>query len=104
MDIYREWIDKDTRQTRARVYRNIDPDSIIINGGEILFAHPGAWHGALSANRYHIPVRDGCAYWTTDPVVIKKALEVANGSDHLVGECVADIPKPVLEEAYADEK
>ena len=37
MDVLRTWVDKDSKQERAKLYRNIDPESICIVGHTIYF-------------------------------------------------------------------
>lgn len=86
MDILRTWIDADTKRERARLYRNIDPQSITINNLEVYFAHPGAYTpGGSSAGMYRVPLT-GCPYITTDPEQIKAY--IAEHPDHDGGVCV----------------
>lgn len=71
MDILRSWIDKDTKRERAKIYHNIDPESITIVGLEIFFAHPGAYTpGGNTANMCRIPIQ-GCPYITADKEQIR---------------------------------
>jgi hypothetical protein len=88
MDILRAWIGSDTRE-RAKIYCNIDPESITINNLEICFAHPGAYTpGGSTAGMYRIPIA-GCPYITTDPEQIKSYL--VKHPDAINGECVTTI-------------
>lgn len=71
MDILRAWIDKDTGKERAKIYHNIDPESITIVGLEIYFAHSGLYTpGGSTANMYRIPI-EGSPYITADKEQIK---------------------------------
>ena len=74
MDILRAWVDKETGKERAKIYHNIDPESITIVGLEIFFAHPGTYKpGGSTANMYRIPIK-GCPYITADKEQIKNYL------------------------------
>lgn len=89
MDILRLWIDTDTKRERAKIYHNIDPESITICNLEICFAHPGAYTpGGSTGGMYKIPIA-GCPYITTDPEQIKSYL--AEHPDTINGECVTTI-------------
>lgn len=71
MDILRAWIDEDTGKERAKIYHNIDPESITIVGLEIYFAHPGSYTpGGSAANMCRIPI-EGSPYITADKEQIK---------------------------------
>lgn len=71
MDILRTWIDEDTGKEKAKIYYNIDPESITIVGLEIYFAHPGSYTpGGNTACMYRIPIK-GCPYITSDKEQIK---------------------------------
>lgn len=86
MDLLRSWIDADTKQERAKIYHNIDPESITINNLELFFAHPGAYTpGGSTAGMYRIPIA-GCPYITTDMEQIKAY--VAEHPDTINGSCV----------------
>ena len=89
MDILRSWIDAGTKRECAKIYHNIDPESITINNLELCFAHPGAYTpGGSIAGMYRIPIA-GCPYITTDPEQIKTY--VAEHPDTINGLCVTTI-------------
>ena len=74
MDILKTWFEDG--QERATLYRNIDPESFFISGSEIGFAHIG-WHKKGSAStleHYRISMK-GCAFFITDPVLIKQEMK-----------------------------
>lgn len=90
MDILRTWIDADTKRERAKIYHNIDPNSITIVGLEIYFAHPGAYTpGGSTAGMYRIPV-SGCPYITADAEQIK-AYVTEHPDTINAGVCVSEI-------------
>jgi len=73
MDILYTWIDTGTQKERAKLYRNIDPDSITINTTTLCFAHPGAYTpGGNTAGMYQVPLIKNCAYFTSDPKQIEE--------------------------------
>lgn len=87
-------------QEMARVYRNIDPESILVVGGKIYFAHFGCWYADTFSGRYQLPAAIGPDYITTDPVEIGRIREQLHGSDY--GVCVETLrPDPVPETAPA---
>lgn len=75
MDILRTWIDKNSKQERAKLYRNIDPESIAIVGLTIYFAHEGVHKrgDASTHGHYQIPI-SGCPFFLTDPELIKQEM------------------------------
>lgn len=75
MDILRTWIDSETGKEKAKLYRNIDPESISIIGLTIYFAHEGIHKkgSATTAGHYKVPI--SCApYFITDPEMIKQEM------------------------------
>jgi len=79
MDILRTWIDKDSKRERAKLYRNIDPESITIVGHRIYFAHMGVHEKGdpHTYNHYAIDLVD-CPYFLTDPELIKQEMQRFN--------------------------
>ena len=76
MDILCKTYDADTE--RVRVYHNIDPNSLVICGRCLYFAHPDCWVSDNCANRYRIMI-GGMDYFTTDPAEIERALQLTPG-------------------------
>jgi hypothetical protein len=76
MDVLRTWVDKDSMQERAKLYRNIDPESICIVGHTIYFAHAGCHKKGTTTmiGHYRIELTD-CPFFVTDPEVIKQEME-----------------------------
>ena len=76
MDILRTWIDKDSKQEMAKLYRNIDPESIAIVGLTIYFAHEGVHQqgNPTTTAHYKIELKD-CPYLITDPILIKEEMK-----------------------------
>ena len=74
MNILRTWIDAETKQERAKLYRNIDPKSICIVGHTIYFAHPDTWKPNSTMNKYRIDLVS-CDFLTADPVVIDEEMK-----------------------------
>lgn len=70
MDILITWFDAETKKEKAKIYHNIDKDSIAILGRTLHFAHPGCWQSGFSNNRYCIDLID-IMFMTTDPKEIK---------------------------------
>lgn len=90
MDILTAWLDENTREERAKIYHNIDPESITIVGLEMHFAHPGVYTpGGSMANMYGIPIRL-CPYITTDKEQIKAYIAEHPGTIN-AGICVSEI-------------
>ena len=79
MDVLRTWVDKDSRQERAKLYRNIDPESICIVGHTIYFAHAGCYKKGTTTtiDHYRIELTD-CPFFITDSEVIKQEMERFN--------------------------
>ena len=73
-------------QEMARIYRNIDPQSFLVFGGKIYFAHVGCWHSDMLSNRYQLPAAIGPDYITADPAEVARIREQLHGSDY--GVCV----------------
>ena len=86
MDILCKTYDADTE--RVRVYHNIDPNSLVICGKSLYFAHPDCWISDNCANRYRIMI-GGMDYFTSDPAEIKRALQCTPGLERglLVSRC-----------------
>lgn len=83
-------------QEMARIYRNIDPQSFLVFGGKIYFAHFGCWNSDMLSNRYQLPAAIGPDYITADPAEVARIREQLNGSDY--GVCVETLrPAPVPE-------
>ena len=79
MNILRTWIDAETKQERAKLYRNIDPESICIVGHTIYFAHVGCRKKGITTTSGHYRIElTGCPFFVTDPEVIKQELKRFN--------------------------
>lgn len=74
MDILITRWDEETRQEKAKIYHNIDKESIAILGKTLHFAHPGAWTSGYSTGRYCIEL-DSIMFVTTDSKEIKQYAE-----------------------------
>ena len=76
MDVLRTWIDEDCGRERAKLYRNIDPESICIVGHTIYFAHNGCHHNGSPSTVGHYKIElTGCPFLITDPEAIKREME-----------------------------
>ena len=71
MDILRKWYEDGAQ--RVRVYHNIDPNSLVVQGKDMYFAHPECWLSDNCANRYRIEVGP-MDYITCDPVEVDRAM------------------------------
>lgn len=76
MDMLRTWIDSETQKERAKLYRNIDPESICIVGLTMYFSHKGVHKrgDASTHGHYQIPITC-CPYVITDPVLIEQEMK-----------------------------
>jgi len=64
----------DGEQERTRVYHNIDPNSLVVQGRSVYFAHPDCWLSGNCANRYHIDF-GGMDYLSSDPEDVERAMQ-----------------------------
>ena len=64
----------DGERERTRVYHNIDPNSLVIQGGSVYFAHPDCWLSGNCANRYRIGL-GGLDYISSDPEDVERAMQ-----------------------------
>ena len=60
------------REEHIHIYHNIDPNSLVIQGNRVYFAHPKCWLSGNCANRYCIKL-GGMDYLTCDPDEIEQA-------------------------------
>jgi hypothetical protein len=79
MDILRTWVDSESKEERAKLYRNIDPESICIVGHTIYFAHVGCHKKGTTTTSEHYRIElTGCPFLVTDPEVIKQEMKRFN--------------------------
>ena len=62
MNILYVWFDRESRQERAKLYRNIDPESIQITSGSMRFAHVGVHTPGAKIRHGHYEISVGS--WT----------------------------------------
>lgn len=79
MDILGTWVDSESKEERAKLYRNIDPESICIVGHTIYFAHVGCHKKGTTTTSEHYRIElTGCPFLVTDPEVIKQEMKHFN--------------------------
>lgn len=64
----------DGERERTRVYHNIDPNSLVVQGKSVYFARPDCWLSGNCANRYRIEI-GGMDYLSSDPEDIERAMQ-----------------------------
>ena len=64
----------DGERERTCVYHNIDPNSLVVQGKNVYFAHPDCWLSGNCANRYRIEI-GGMDYLSSDPEDIERAMQ-----------------------------
>lgn len=64
----------DGERERTRVYHNIDPNSLVVQGRSVYFAHPDCWLSGNCANRYRIDL-GGMDYLSSDPEDVERAMQ-----------------------------
>ena len=79
MDILRTWIPAGAEQgtEKAKLYRNIDPESLVIIGHRVYFAHVGCYHPGRTENCYNISLNQ-CDYIITNPDMIREEMKRFN--------------------------
>ena len=82
MDILRVWIPKNEKTEKARLFKNIDPESIVIIGNRIYFAHVGCYHPGKTDNCCCIYNED-CNYMVTNPEMIKEEMKRFDFTGHI---------------------
>lgn len=78
MNILYVWFDRESRQERAKLYRNIDPESIQITGGKMYFAHVGVHTPGAKIRHGHYEISVGSWNWafvTTDQKEIEETMK-----------------------------
>lgn len=88
----------DGERERTRVYHNIDPNSLVVQGRSVYFAHPDCWLSGNCTNRYRIMI-GGMDYFTTDPAEIERALQLTPGLERglLVSRCDRSLSEALRE-------
>ena len=74
MDILVTQFCEKTKNEEAKIFHNIDKDSIAIDGLVLYFAHPGSWESGRNSHRYQINLRK-ILYVTTDPEEIQNYID-----------------------------
>lgn len=84
----------DGERERTRVYHNIDPNSLVVQGKNVYFAHPDCWLSGNCANRYRIEI-GGMDYLSSDPEDIERAMQDIPELDR--GLCVSSRDRDIRE-------
>lgn len=81
MDILRTWIPSGAEEgtEKAKLYRNIDPESLVIVGQTLYFAHSGCYRkgSTTTIDRYKVEL-NGCPMIITDPEIIQEEMKRFN--------------------------
>ena len=79
MDILRTWIPSGAEEgtEKAKLYRNIDPESLVIIGDRVYFAHVGCYQPGRTKNCYNITLNQ-CDYIITHPDIIREEMRRFN--------------------------
>ena len=77
MDILRVWIAPGEDTEKARLYKNIDPESICIIGHRVYFAHVGTYTPGKTYNCYNITL-ENCDFIITNPDMIQEEMKRFN--------------------------